>query len=225
VTCFRDFAQKLASAGHVTLRENGRNVLVEQRDGGTPLQTEDARNDNRGRRETAEVEAPRFEASPQEPRAADGIREIRRIFQNATTPPRWPMYIRQAKQFMRNVEPSFDERKFGFGSLVDLLRAAQREGLFRMERDRQGSVRLFPGPAMQTPSVRPPVDDDNRGNIAEPANVQETDEAAPSRGRRPSRSGRAPRKPQEAGAARARKATSPKPRAARAPRSRKDAPQ
>ena len=278
VNSFRDFAQKLASAGHVTLREHGRNVLVEQRDGGTPLQTEDARNDNRGRREAADVDAPRFDVSPQEPRAADGIREIRRIFQNATTPPRWPMYIRQAKQFMRNVEPSFDERKFGFGSLVDLLRAAQREGLFRMERDRQGSVRLFPGPAMQTPSVRPPVDDDdNRGNIAEPGNVQETDEAAgeawmpeavpsrsdeseiqsevvegavvqeldvapvvdaeelpqeqassseqPSRGRRPSRSGRAPRKPQEAGATRARKAPSPKPRAARAPRSRKDAPQ
>ena len=278
VNSFRDFAQKLASAGHVTLREHGRNVLVEQRDGGTPLQTEDARNDNRGRREAADGDAPRFEVSPQEPRAADGIREIRRIFQNATTPPRWPMYIRQAKQFMRNVEPSFDERKFGFGSLVDLLRAAQREGLFRMERDRQGSVRLFPGPAMQTPSVRPPVDDDdNRGNIAEPGNVQETDEAAgeawmpeavpsrsdeseiqsevvdgavvqeldvapvvdaeelpqeqassseqPSRGRRPSRSGRAPRKPQEAGATRARKAPSPKPRAARAPRSRKDAPQ
>jgi uncharacterized LabA/DUF88 family protein len=278
VNSFRDFAQKLAAAGHVTLREHGRNVLVEQREGGTPLPTEDARNDNRGRREAAEVEAPRFDVSPQEPRAADGIREIRRIFQNATTPPRWPMYIRQAKQFMRNVEPSFDERKFGFGSLVDLLRAAQREGLLRMERDRQGSVRLFPGPAMQTPSVRPPVDDDNRGNIAEPANVQETDEATgeawmpeavpprgdeseiqsevvdgavvqeldvapvidaeevpqeqasssseqPPRGRRPARSGRAPRKPQEAGAPRVRKATSPKPRAARAPRSRKDVPQ
>ena len=65
------------------------------------------------------------------------------------------MYIRQAKQFMRNVGPSFDERKFGFGSLVDLLRAAQREGLFRMERDRQGSVRLFPGPAMQAPTLAP----------------------------------------------------------------------
>ena len=42
---------------------------------------------------------------------------------------------------------------------------------------------------------------------------------------RPARSGRAPRKPQEAGATRARKAPSPKPRAARSPRSRKDAPQ
>ena len=32
VGSFRDFAQKLAAAGHVTLRENGRNVLVELRE-------------------------------------------------------------------------------------------------------------------------------------------------------------------------------------------------
>ena len=30
---FRDFAQKLAAAGHVTLRESGRNVLVELAEG------------------------------------------------------------------------------------------------------------------------------------------------------------------------------------------------
>ena len=32
-------------------------------------------------------------------RAADGIREIRRLFQTAQRPPRWPMYIRQLKQY------------------------------------------------------------------------------------------------------------------------------
>jgi len=37
------------------------------------------------------------------------------------------------------------ERKFGFGSIVDVLRAAQREALFRLERDRQGVLRVFPG--------------------------------------------------------------------------------
>jgi uncharacterized LabA/DUF88 family protein len=169
VNSFRDFAQKLAAAGHVTLREHGRNVLVEQRDSSTPPSSDDGRTENRVRRDAADADGGRSEATFQEPRAADGIREIRRLFQNSTTPPRWPMYIRQAKQFMRNVDPSFDERKFGFGNLVDLLRAAQREGLFRMERDRQGSVRLFPGAALQASGVRPPVDDDNRGNVAEPA--------------------------------------------------------
>ena len=84
-----------------------------------------------------------------EPRAADGIREVRRLFQSAPNPPRWPMYVRQAKQFLRNVDPPFDERKFGFGSLLDLLRACQRDGLFRIERDRQGVIRLFPGNVMQ----------------------------------------------------------------------------
>jgi len=167
VNSFRDFAQKLAVAGHVTLREHGRNVLVELRDGGgggSEIVGVDARSDRREHREPAESEAQ----PSMEPRAADGVREIRRIFQTATTPPRWPMYIRQAKQFMRNVDGSFDERKFGFSSLVDLLRAAQREGVFRLERDRQGSVRLFPGPAMQTTSAPQPavvVDEDNRGNV------------------------------------------------------------
>jgi hypothetical protein len=82
-------------------------------------------------------------------RAADAINEVRRLFQTAQNPPRWPMYIRQAKQFMKNVDASFDERRYGFSNLVDLLRACQREGLFRIERDRQGVMRIFPGNVMQ----------------------------------------------------------------------------
>jgi len=97
----------------------------------------------------APAAAPAPPASAAEPRVADGIREVRRLFQLAQNPPRWPMYIRQAKQFLRNVDASFDERKFGFASLVDLMRACQREGLFRIERDRQGVMRIFPGNVMQ----------------------------------------------------------------------------
>jgi len=110
-----------------------------------------------------------------EPRTADGIREVRRLFQSAQNVPRWPMYIRQAKQFLRNVDASFDERKFGFASLVDLLRACQREGLFRIERDRQGVMRLFPGNIMQVTEATGAgaEEDDNRGNVAdEPATVE-----------------------------------------------------
>ena len=178
VSSFRDFAQKLAAAGHVTLREHGRNVLVELRDGRPSAPGEELRADSRSRRDDGEPEAAAPVPPAQELRAADGVRELRRIFQNAAAAPRWPMYIRQAKQFMRNVDPSFDERKFGFGSLVDLLRAAQREGLFRMERDRQGSVRLFPGSAMQTATASQPADDDNRGNVADPR-VLAAEEASP----------------------------------------------
>jgi len=161
---FRDFAQKLASAGHVVLRESGRNVLVELADGNAPEEPRHERPAHRRERhqdETQAVEAPQqappAAATPAgaEPRTADGIREVRRLFQAAQNPPRWPMYIRQAKQFLRNVDASFDERKFGFASLVDLLRACQREGLFRVERDRQGVMRLFPGNVMQVPVDEP----------------------------------------------------------------------
>jgi len=166
---FRDFAQKLAAAGHVVVREAGRNVLVELPDGGTgteevrvvePAPSQRRHDDKNGHSEVASSNG----GGRSEPRTADGIREVRRLFQSAQNPPRWPMYIRQAKQFLRNVDVSFDERKYGFASLVDLMRACQREGLFRIERDRQGVMRLFPGNVMQ-PDVS---DEDNRGNVAEP---------------------------------------------------------
>src|SRR5690242_14253131 len=136
---FRDFAQKLASAGYVTLRESGRNVLVELSEDGhsRPAPAEPAR-------PAAQEERPAGE-----PRLADGIREVRRLFQAAQNPPRWPMYVRQVKQFLRGVDPTFDERRFGFATLNDLLRACQREGLFRMERDRQGVMRFFSGNVMK----------------------------------------------------------------------------
>ena len=172
---FRDFAEKLAKAGHVTLRESGRNVLVElaeSRNGGdegrssqpqAPVHATPRQHDDKD----APQEFASSNGSRAEPRTADGIREVRRLFQSAQNPPRWPMYIRQAKQFLRNVDMSFDERKYGFASLVDLMRACQREGLFRIERDRQGVMRLFPGNVMQPDTAA--VDDDNRGNVAAPA--------------------------------------------------------
>ena len=75
----------------------------------------------------------------------DGIRAVEQAFIQAATPPRWPMYVRQAKQFLRSAVDGFDERKYGFASVVDLLRAAGKEGVLRLERDRQGAIRVFPG--------------------------------------------------------------------------------
>jgi len=184
---FRDFAQKLAAAGHVTVKEAGRNVLVELAEGPSGS-SDDVRpapaphrqaaprreggpDPRRSRDEGPQDERPRddqpLDAAPsgEVPRTADGVREVRRLFQAAPNPPRWPMYIRQAKQFMRNVDPTFDERKFGFASLVDLLRACGRDGLFRMERDRQGVIRLFPGNVMQ-PSAGDDVRVETSGSTA-----------------------------------------------------------
>ena len=176
---FRDFAQKLASAGHVVLRESGRNVLVELAESTNgsdearipPPPPQPVAHRRHEDRDALPLEAAPSNGSGAEPRTADGIREVRRLFQSAQNPPRWPMYIRQAKQFLRNVDASFDERKFGFASLVDLMRACQRDGLFRIERDRQGVMRLFPGSVMQAAGAV--TEDDNRGNVAdEPATVE-----------------------------------------------------
>ena len=177
---FRDFAQKLAAAGHVVLRESGRNVLVELPETGgadepRPAQQPVAHAPARREDEKEVVhEGGSSNGNRHEPRTADGIREVRRLFQSAQNPPRWPMYIRQAKQFLRNVDMAFDERKYGFASLVDLMRACQREGLFRIERDRQGVMRLFPGNVMQADAP-----DDNRGNVVEPVAARSTMEEWP----------------------------------------------
>ncbi|HSC26146.1 MAG TPA: NYN domain-containing protein [Vicinamibacterales bacterium] len=179
---FRDFAQKLAAAGHVTLRESGRNVLVELPDT-APVAEASGSRERRHAREAhprshdrtdpraAETEARESPPTGEDggPRLADGIREVRRLFQAAQNPPRWPMYVRQARQFLRGVDPAFDERRFGFASLVDLMRACQRDGAFRIERDRQGVMRIFPGNVMQSSTGAQVIDtdEDSRGNVAE----------------------------------------------------------
>jgi hypothetical protein len=131
----------------------------------------------------SEESAPRQQPAPEPPaqeaapaaaggRAADGIREIRRLLQTAQRPPRWPMYLRQLKQYLRAVDPTFDERRFGFESLGDLMRACQRDGLLRVERDRQGGMRIFPGsiaqPGTQDAS---PTDAEAASEIVEPQAV------------------------------------------------------
>jgi hypothetical protein len=50
----------------------------------------------------------------------------------------------ERKQLLRAA--ALDERAYGFGGLMDLLRACQRESLVRLERDRRGGLRVFQGP-------------------------------------------------------------------------------
>ena len=102
----------------------------------------------------------------------DGIKAVQQAFHNAASSIRWPMYVRQARQFLRHGIEGFDERKYGFASVVDLLRAAGKEGVFRIERDRQGAVRVFPG-ANLAPRAAPmdglPVDIDEAADVEVPA--------------------------------------------------------
>jgi uncharacterized LabA/DUF88 family protein len=149
---FRDFAEKLAAAGVVVLKESGRNILVELKDDGhsAAASTASAPSAPAGEERQAPAQGHSQPAGGgPAPRVAEAVAEVRRLFQAAQQPPRWPMYVRQVKQYLRGVDPSFDERKFGFQSLNDLLRACQKDGLFRMERDRQGVIRFFQGNVMR----------------------------------------------------------------------------
>src|SRR5439155_19206627 len=94
---------------------------------------------------------------------AEGVRLVGQILKNATNA-RWPMYVRNVKQLLRayrgdnaangdGASAGFDERQYGFGGLMDLLRACQKEGLLRVERDRRGGLRVFPGASLQRTEV------------------------------------------------------------------------
>jgi hypothetical protein len=85
----------------------------------------------------------------------DGVNLVRTAFEAAASRARWPMYVRNVKQLLRGIEGGFDERRYGFNGIIDLLRACQRDGIFRLERDRQGVLRVFPGPALQRPQAMP----------------------------------------------------------------------
>jgi uncharacterized protein (TIGR00288 family) len=163
---FRDFMEKVAAAGAVTLRESGRSMLVEavaDAEAMFPPAAIAAAAVESGADAVAQaplaaaasVQAEGDEealpASPMTPQ--DGMRTLQAAFGSTTTPPRWPMYVRQAKQFLRNVVEGFDERNYGFSSVVDLLRAAGKEGILRVERDRQGAVRVFAGPKLTVVAV------------------------------------------------------------------------
>jgi uncharacterized protein (TIGR00288 family) len=152
---FRDFMQKVAAAGAVKLREAGRNVLVEAIDEGRAGEAPVAAPAEPVRSVGPQPDSDDEEALPASPMTMqDGIRAVQTAF-SGPTPPRWPMYVRQAKQYLRSAIEGFDEKNYGFASVVDLLRAAGKEGVLRIERDRQGAVRLFAGPKLTAPSVQP----------------------------------------------------------------------
>lgn len=172
VGSFRDFADKLEQQGLVTLRHQGRSTLVELPDAaGAPdaavtsaevaetvaaepissareagrraarelFESTDAGPSTQAE-DDADEEAPRRD-NPDAASLGDGVALVRRLLGEAATPPRWPMYPRQFKQFLKAAHPEFDERRHG--SIADLMRACQKDGILRLERDRQGGLRVF----------------------------------------------------------------------------------
>ena len=144
VSTFREFADKLAEQGLVSLKHQGRSTLVELPMEGASQSTTRASDIQEITPLREILEQPDSAPAPAEPievSLGDGVALVRRALAEATTPPRWPMYPRQFKQFLKNAQPDFDERRYG--SINDLMRACQKDGLLRLERDRQGALRVF----------------------------------------------------------------------------------
>jgi uncharacterized LabA/DUF88 family protein len=218
---FRDFVQKLASAGYVALKGTERSFHVELKEAGesagaarggngsgAPAEpARDARGRDRDREREKERERDREKERERvaEPQAAssdpvrdrggdgespsageslrqmqgEGFRIIREVFQRPGYTPRWPMYVRQVKQAVKNADDVFDERKYGFGGIIEALRYCQREGLFRIERDRMGVVRVFPGALLQQAAGEPVTLPLGAQDIQEPETPDVPDPTAP----------------------------------------------
>ena len=197
---FRDFMEKVAKAGAVTLKQAGRSMLVEAIDEGDStgdLPMAAVMSGEEGGESSESPQAPEFVVQPaprpipsaQQHQAqpegdsegvsagpapeateppAEALRILKRVLSGST---RWPMYVRQVKQSLRT-EPGFDERRYGFSSPVELLRAAQREGIVRIDRDRQGVMRVFEGATLRLP-VPIELDEDMLPEMAAEAAARE----------------------------------------------------
>ena len=263
---FRDFMEKVAQTGAVTLKNAGRSMMVESREDGeveiaTPQGEQppaaDFPPDAAGRRHddgsrvlsaSAEASADRRSASreglsdpaddedslPQSPLTMqDGMRAVQQAFAQASPPPRWPMYVRQAKQFLKARIEGFDERKYGFASVVDVLRAAAKDGVLKLERDRHGAFRVFAGPKLTAPQPRIEVEEeplDVAGEVvaeqqqpiaAEPIEEPPIVDAQPVEATEPLSPESEPAPVKKT--ARKRKTATPKPRAPKGTRARKSA--
>jgi uncharacterized LabA/DUF88 family protein len=156
---FLDFVEKLSQAGLVQLKQAGRSVMVELKEAGEGDSTEPGLvpADGSGAPNslvTPSSPPPMIEDAPVvalEP-AANGVARAGEILR-AATHARWPMYLRNVKQILRAADEGFDERRYGFSGLVEFVRACQKEGFVRLERDRRGGLRVFPGPALHQSSV------------------------------------------------------------------------
>ena len=123
---FRDFAQKLAAAGHVVLREAGRNVLVELSDtvpvgSGVLDQVQAAgRPSPREAQPSAEPHVrplcrPTARAGPRTASA-----RFRRLFQTRAAPAALADVHPSVEAVSSRRRRAFDERKYGFETLGDL---------------------------------------------------------------------------------------------------------
>lgn len=166
---FREFAQRLADQGFISLRRVDQGYLVELPADGAPAPRAAApaaadapSGGGRGRRparaaEAAEESAPTASSAAAEPVASpssepapagsrpaeEALALLRQVVDRVCDSRGGkPIYVRHLAQGLRAADPAFDEKVYGFRTLTELAHLGQREGILRMQRDRQGAWRI-----------------------------------------------------------------------------------
>ena len=181
---FQEFMQKMKAARYVKLRRTERGYMVDLE----AAESDKAARDQEVHPAPVDSGQPAAEAAPAQPvvtappaPTADRTEAIALLKQAVAAlsekGPNRPLYMRQVRQALRVADPSFDERRYGFRSTLDLLHEGQRHGLLRLQRDHKGIWRIFPvlpsaalPGAGEQPAAGPALPAD--GGISEPM-VQE----------------------------------------------------
>jgi uncharacterized LabA/DUF88 family protein len=169
-TSFLEFMQKMETAGLVRLRRTDRGYLVEPAGAPEAAPEPVAAAAGSGVQELASAEEPAREApsevAPEQTMtSAEAMARLKQALTSASEKsPNRPLYMRHIRQALRTVDRNFDERRYGFHGILDLLHQAQREGWLRLQRDRKGVWRIFPvsptatAPAELTAAAAPLVE-------------------------------------------------------------------
>jgi len=171
VSSFRDFIQKLADAGYVKLKQVDRSLLVELKDSAEEIvkETQEAAPPvSEEIAETAPQEQQQPEPQPAPSQPSEAVNALEVLLHDARVKPHWPMYLRTFKQFIRSLQPPFDERQYGFSSTYELVRQAQKDGLLRVERNRQGILRIYPADRFPKLAPEQPIEERAVADVVEP---------------------------------------------------------
>jgi uncharacterized LabA/DUF88 family protein len=152
---FLEFMQKMAQENLVTLRRVDRGYLVDLVEG------EKAPAPAAAESEEAAVpseEAAQRSAEEDSARRAEAMGVLKTALAAAAAKsPNRPLYMRHIRQGLKTADRVFDERRYGFRGILDLLHQGERDGLLRLSRDHKGVLRIFPivpaEPAAATPET------------------------------------------------------------------------
>jgi uncharacterized LabA/DUF88 family protein len=149
---FLEFMQKMAGANYVHLRRVDRGYLVDLIEssgepGAAPAAQEGAESFEAAASPTSAEVAP-LSAEEESAKRLEAMGVLKNgLAAAAAKSPNRPLYMRHIRQGLKTADKEFDERRYGFRGILDLLHQAEREGLLRLNRDRKGVLRIFPAAA------------------------------------------------------------------------------